>query len=103
NRRPNRGAFRCIRSSRHGSEPALEQVAPFDERANLAIDNAALQHPEPAVRMDVLQTVGPDRLDDPLDAGRDEIGALDLVVLDVHDADAEADSSIEIGEDVELL
>src|SRR5204863_3775207 len=73
------------------------------ERANLAVDDAPLQHPEAAVGVDVLQPALADRLHDVLDALGDELRTFDLVVLDVNHADAQADLWIEIRKDLELV
>src|SRR5256885_10190281 len=100
--------MRCPRASevraRHlRSEPALEKIAAGDERANLPIDHAPLQHPEPAVRMHILQTIRSNGFYDAVDSRRDELRTLHLVVLDVDDADTELDSAVEIVEDLELV
>src|SRR4029077_13081527 len=86
-----------------GSQAVLEEIAAGDERTNLPVDHGALQHPEPAVGMDVLEAFRSDGLDDPLDARRDQLRALDLVVLDVDDADPEREPRIEIVEHLELV
>jgi hypothetical protein len=53
--------------------------------------------------MHVLQPLGAQRLHDALDARRDRLGALDLVVFDVDDPDPETDRGIEIREHLELV
>src|SRR5207237_10292273 len=84
-------------------EPALEKIAAGDERANLPVDHAPLQHPEAAVRMHIRQTIRSHGFRNVVDSRSDELRTLHLVVLDVDDADTELDSAIEIVEYLELV
>src|SRR5439155_19521381 len=84
-------------------EPALEKIAAGDERANLPIDDAPLQHTEAAVRMHIRQTIRSHDFHNVVDSRSDELRTLHLVVLDVDDADTELDSAIEIVEHLELV
>src|SRR5437867_6005976 len=83
-------------------QPAFEEIPALDQRANLAVDDAALQHPEAAIGMDVPQAIS-HGLDDALDARRDQLRTLDLVVFDVDHANPEADPRIEVAEDFQLV
>src|SRR5207247_3201608 len=72
-------------------EPCHEQIEGGDECSNLPIDHAPLQHPEPAVRMHIRQTIRSNGFHDAVDPRGDELRTLHLVVLDVDDADAKLD------------
>src|SRR6188508_3389271 len=84
-------------------QSSFEEIAPFDECTQLAIDDAALQHPESAVRIHVPHTLVPDRIDNLLDPSRNQIWRLDLVVLDVDDADRQPDLRIQLLEQLQLF
>src|SRR5580692_10876684 len=73
------------------SQAPFEQIAALYERTHFAIDHAALEHPETAVRMHVSQALRAEGLDNGLDTRGDEFGALHFVVLDIDHTDAEAD------------
>ena len=85
------------------SEPALEKIAAGDERANLPIDHAPLQHPELRSPDARFQTIRSNGVHNAVDSRGDELRTLHLVVLDVDDADTELDSAIEIVQDLELV
>jgi len=57
--------------------PTFEPVTAFCQRLNLAVSDAAFEHPEAAV-----------------DAAGDFIGGFDVVDLDVHHAETDADFGI---------
>src|SRR5271156_5324916 len=56
--------------------PPLVEIAPQHQRANFAVGDAALEHPEPAIGMDVFHAPDAQYL---------------VGVLDVDDAEAKAD------------
>jgi hypothetical protein len=51
-------------------QPPFKEIAALDERTNLPVDHAALQHPEAAIGVDVAQAVS-HGFDDALDARGD--------------------------------
>ena len=82
---------------------AFIEISAGDERAHFAIGNGALEHPEAAIGMDVVDAIGAEHSGGALDALRDDFGGLDGIVLDVDDADAETYAAIEIAERFEFI
>src|SRR5690242_8363550 len=70
--------------------PPLVEIAAAGEGADLGVGDAALEHPEAAVRVDVADPPGAERLLGALDRARDRVGRLDLRRLDVDDPEPEA-------------
>src|SRR5215471_2284766 len=83
--------------------PALVAIPARDERPDLAVRDRALEHPEAAVGMDVLDPSGSDRPLRGLDRARDGVGCLDFGALDVNYADTHPDLRAEILEHRQLL
>src|SRR5580704_15361714 len=83
--------------------PALEQISTFDERLHLAVHHAALQHPETAVRVDIVQAIRTEDLHDVFNPRRHQVGALHFVVLDIDQTNSQANSWIEIGQHRQFL
>src|SRR5439155_388252 len=89
-------------SRRVRSLAAFKEIPPFYQRMKLSIRYPALQHPETAVGVDIAQPALSERLYDPADAVRDEIGLLHFVVLDIDYADTEGDFAVEIAKERQL-
>src|SRR5579864_5545146 len=85
------------------SQSSFEQIPSLHERAHLAIRDAALQHPEPAIRMNVPQPLRPQRFHNILDARRDQLGGFHLVVFDIDQADPQADLRIQFIKKCQLV
>src|SRR5207253_2836237 len=62
----------------------------------------ARQHPEAAIGMDPADPLRPEHTNRPLDAAGNLVGGLDLVVLDVDDADAQRDAGLQIAKDLQF-
>ncbi len=77
-------------------------VATEDERLHLAIGDGALEHPKATVGVHPAHTTFADFLFDRFDARGNFIGSLDVVYLDVDDADAEGDFLVDLLERVEV-
>src|SRR5690606_25691836 len=106
-----RGDVPALRAPAHGCGGArasaggvasFEEIAPGDERADLRVGDRPLQHPEPAIGMDVADAALADDLLGALDPPSDRIGRLDLRALDVDDAESHADPLVELAEDLQL-
>src|SRR4029077_7784850 len=69
-----------------------------DQSTNLSIGDIALEHPEPAVRVDVANPAPAHQGLGAFDAARDLVGGLDHGRLDVDDAEAEADLRTQLAE-----
>src|SRR5690606_11028899 len=89
------------RSSRPGGAP-FEKISTLDQRPHLAIGHASLEHPKAAVGMDVPHPVGAEHRRCMFEPPGDEVGRLDLVVLDVDHAEADPDPRVEIAQRLEL-
>src|SRR5262245_3886197 len=83
--------------------PSFIAVAPAHEGAQLAVRNAALEHPEPAVWMHIGHPAGSEDFLRALDGARDGIRGLDLSRFDVDDAKPEADLRPQVAEGLELV
>src|SRR5262245_63308830 len=81
----------------------LEQITSFDQGAHLAVGDAPVEHPEAAVRVNIFEPALAGLPDNSFDAGGDELGAFDFVVLDVDDSDAEADVRIEVAKHFQVV
>src|ERR1035437_3975114 len=77
-------------------------VAAGDEGLDLAVGDAALEHPEAAVGVHPADATGADLLFHGLDARRDLVGGLDVVHLDVDHADAEEDFFVDVLERIDV-
>jgi hypothetical protein len=67
-----------------------------------SIGDAALEHPEAAIGMDELHAAGTELLFGGLDAAGDLVGGFDVVHLDVHDTETDADFRIEVLQGIEI-
>ena len=74
-----------------GCDP-LEQITPLVERANLGVGNAALQHPETAIGMDVLDAASAQYFFSVFNRARDLIGRFGFGFLDVDHTQAKAEA-----------
>src|SRR5215203_4789233 len=79
------------------------EIAARDQSANLSVGDIALEHPEPAVRVDVANPTAAHQSLGAFDAARDLVGGLDHGRLDVDDAQAEADLRPQLAEGGELF
>src|SRR5262245_65384490 len=74
---------------------AEKQVAPFDQRRDLAVGDRAFVHPETAIGIDPFDATFADDLHRLFDPLRHDFGRFDGVDLDVNHAQADADARIE--------
>jgi hypothetical protein len=88
----------CTRLNHRPFEP----VTPFRQRLDLAVGDAALEHPEAAVGVDELHAACAELFLGRFDAAGDFVGGFDVVHLDVHDAETDTDFGIEFLERVEI-
>ena len=72
------------------------QIPPCSQRRDLAVGDGALDHPEAAVRVDVLDALGAAGSGSGLDAAGDLLGRFDVVDFDIGHADANADAGIDL-------
>src|ERR1700752_1419575 len=79
------------------------KFASADQGTDLSIRDVALEHPEPAVRMDVFDPLAADHFFGPFDCAGDLIRGLDFRRFDVDDAEPEPDLRTQIAECRELL
>ena len=63
------------------------EVTPLDQRTNISIGDAALEHPEAAIRMDIGDPSSSDRFVGRLNRTRNGVGGFDFGLLDVDDAE----------------
>src|SRR5689334_12622637 len=82
---------------------AFKQIAALDERAHFAVGDAALEHPESTVGMDIAHALRSKRLGRVLETARNELRGFDCVVLDINDTQAEPNVRIEIAKSFELI
>ena len=71
---------------------SLEQITPLVERANLGVCNAALQHPEAAIRVDIFHAAGAQHFLSAFDRARNLISRFGFGLLDVDHTQAKADT-----------
>src|SRR5579872_1019193 len=96
----------CAWARQHASRAltaAFIKLLAGGQRAHLGIGHGTMQHPESAIRMDVVNAVGAERFDGALDALRDQIRRLDGIVLDIDDTDAEPTPAVEIAEGFQFV
>src|SRR4029450_893185 len=75
--------------------PGFKEISPFYQSAQLSIGNAALQHPQAAVWMNISQPPLAEGFHDLFDAARYEIGVFHFIVLYVDDTDPQGDFGVE--------
>src|SRR5207253_161425 len=78
------------------------QIPPLHQRSNLAVGNRAFQHPKTAIRMDVPHAIRSEHFFRALDGASDFLRRLDVVRLDVHHAQADADPVVHALERVKI-
>src|SRR5215831_20971753 len=93
-----RSTLRC--STRAG---LLVKVSAAHQRANLAVGNAALQHPEAAVGMDIFDPARAQDLVGLLDRPSDRFSGFNLRALDVDHAEPKSDLWAKVFEYLQLL
>ena len=79
------------------------KVPPLYQGTDLSIRDVALEHPEPAVRMDIFDPPAAEHFLGPFDCARDLIRGLDFRRFNVDDAEPEPDLRTQIAEYRELL
>src|SRR3990170_3333040 len=84
------------RSDTGFSNPSKIQIAALHERGNLAIGDGALQHPEPAIRVDVSDAPNPEYGLRALQRPGDLVGCFDTIDLDVDESKPKADARVHI-------
>src|SRR5438094_9575665 len=82
---------------------SLKKVPALDQRLKLPVGYASLQHPEPTVGMNVLESAFTHGLDNSLDPLRDEVRFLYFIVFDIYDSNPQADARVEIPHDRQLV
>src|SRR5262245_55654508 len=98
--------FCAVQRARSGGlrcPPALVAIPTSNKRPHLAVRDRALEHPEAAVGMDVLDASRPDRPLRGLDRARDGVRGLDFGALDVNYTDTHPDLRAQIPEHRQLL
>jgi len=65
-----------------------KNVSTLDEGLKRPVSHAPVQHPQPAVGMNISESALAHNLDNPLDALRDKVRLLDFIVLHVHDSNS---------------
>ena len=91
--------------SAHGhrtSWSALEKIPAFRQGFELAVGDAAFEHPEAAVGMDVADASWADEIRCVLNTACDLVCGFDVVHFDVHHAQSDADAWIEIAQCFEV-
>src|SRR5437667_4388583 len=75
--------------------PAFKQIPPLDQYTQLLLGHAAMEHPEAAIGMNVAQPSFAEGPHDLFDPARDQRRFFNFVVLDVDNADPQADLRVE--------
>src|SRR6185503_15453068 len=75
-------------SGANGTRTPFIKITTPDQRAHLAVGDAALEHPEPAIGMDVADAALADYAFRALDATRDRVGGFNDSRFDVDDTQA---------------
>ena len=77
-------------------------VAAGDERLNLAVRHRTFEHPETTIRMHPTHAAVADNFLGAFDARGDFVGRLDVVHLDIDDADAERNFRVNVAKRIEI-